>query len=266
MVARKTALPPRELAVQTVLFIIWATLGHSAGCVFNDICDLDLDQKVERTRHRPLAAGVISVTGAWLLFVVLIALCSSMLALANPTATFIGISGLLPLTMLYPLMKRWTNWPQAWLGIAINWGFPIAWLTNLPNFDDLAVVYLMMLGLLCWTIVYDTQYACQDRIDDPKAGVKSTALLFGHRVRVVLVGFSLVFIMCLVGAGVLNHQGYVYFVIACGGASVHFVWQLLTWRIEDPSDCATKFKSNGDMGYIVWFALLLDYAIQMHLV
>ncbi|KAI0314512.1 UbiA prenyltransferase family-domain-containing protein [Amylostereum chailletii] len=271
MAAYRSGQPPRALATQSALFALGSTLLHSAACVINDICDIDFDRQVERTRHRPLAAGVISVKGAWVLLAVLVAACFGMLALANPTAAFVGIFGVVPFHALYPLMKRWTNWPQAWLGIAMNWGFPVAWLSVLPrsnpaDWHEMGVVYVMMVGMLCWTIVYDTEYGCQDRADDVRAGVKSTALLFGAHVRGVLVGFALVFLACLVGAGLLNAHGPAYFAIACGGAAVHFAWQFATWDVDAPADCGAMFKSNGDLGYVVWAGLVLDYALRMRFV
>jgi len=144
----------------------------------------------------------------------------------------------------------------------MNWGVPVAWLSVIPLYQDLTVVYVLLAGTLCWTIVYDTEYGCQDRTDDIHAGVKSTALLFGDHVRAVLVGFATVFVGSLVAAGVLNNQTWIYYVVSVGGSAVHFVWQFRTWDVDSPADCGAKFKSNHDMGYLVFAGLLLDYVFR----
>jgi len=155
-------------------------------------------------------------------------------------------------------MKRWTHWPQAWLGLAMNWGLPVSWiaLTGSINWPLLSVAYL---GTFCWTIVYDTIYACQDRKDDVKAGVKSTALLFGDHVRPILAGFATGFVAALGATGFLNQQGIAYYVIAVLGSALHFTWQLTTLNVDHGADCWSKFTSNGDIGYIIWVGILVDY-------
>jgi len=184
-----------------------------------------------------------------------------MLSLINSTAQFYGFFGVFPFHALYPLMKRWTHWPQAWLGFAMNWGFPTAWLCLCPDTVKLQPVYAMMPGLICWTIVYDTIYSCQDRKDDVKAGVKSTGVLFGGWVREILMLFAGGFVSALVAAGILNNQGPAYFALSCGGTTLHLLWQLSTWDVNDPKDCGAKFKVNGDvLGAIVWAGILLDCA------
>ncbi|TFY51549.1 hypothetical protein EVG20_g10951 [Dentipellis fragilis] len=107
-----------------------------------------------------------------------------------------------------------------------------------------------------WTVLYDTIYACQDRKDDADVGVKSTALLFGNLVRPILCCFALVFLASLTYMGYCNDKGAAFYVISCGGASAHVTWQLATWDPDDPKDCGAKFKSNGDMGYIIWAGLM----------
>ena len=177
----------------------------------------------------------------------------------------IGLIGVFPLHALYPLMKRWTYWPQAWLGLAMNWGFPVAWLSITHGSADLYVVISFFLGTVwyvdlsfpssfrvlthdyraltrSWTIVYDTIYACQDREDDVHAGVKSTAVLFGSWVRPILMAFTALFLGLLVLAGVLNSQGAWYFVVSCGGAAGHFVWQFASWNPDVAEDGGKKFQ------------------------
>ncbi|KAI0090696.1 UbiA prenyltransferase family-domain-containing protein [Irpex rosettiformis] len=264
MASFDTRLPRAEFATQALVFTLGSTLLHSTACVINDICDVDLDQQVERTKNRPLASGVLPLSGAWTLWGVMTACCFGFLAFANSPARYMGTICMFPLHVLYPLMKRWTYWPQAWLGLAMNWGFLVAWLNVKPTISatDYYIMATMLLGMDCWTIVYDTEYACQDREDDAKVGVGSTALLFGGHVRLILGGFAIVFVSSLIVVGILNGQTTVYYVVSCGGAAVHLTWQLLTWEVDNVNDCGDKFRSNGDMGYLIWAGILLDYVLQ----
>ncbi|GJE85451.1 4-hydroxybenzoate octaprenyltransferase [Phanerochaete sordida] len=247
-----------DLVMQLLAFAVGSTLMHSAACVLNDICDIDFDKQVERTRSRPLPSGVVTVTEAWILLLALMVPTVAMLLLTNQTAALVALPGIFPFHALYPLMKRWTYWPQAWLGFAMNWGFLVSWLAvtdTVPVF----VVWPFFLGTVCWTIVYDTIYACQDREDDVHAGVKSTALLFGAWVRPILAGFTLAFLALLAGAGLANGQGAPYFVLSCGGAAAHFAWQFASWAPDVPADGGRKFNSNGLTGLIIWSGMLVDY-------
>ncbi|KAJ7820494.1 UbiA prenyltransferase family-domain-containing protein [Mycena leptocephala] len=256
MAAYSVGLPPRNLIVQTAMFALGSTLLHSAACVLNDICDRDFDRKVERTKNRPLATGVISVLGAavWLLLFVVASV--ALLAIANQTRKphFIyGLLGVFPLHALYPLMKRWTWWPQAWLGLAMNWGFPVAWISVTGRLDK-QIVGIFFLGTICWTIVYDTIYGCQDIKDDREAGIKSTSLLFGSWVRPILCIFAATFAACMIYAGILNQQGIYYFTISVGGASLFFSWQFLTWRVDSIEDCGVKFEVGSVPFWFTAFA------------
>ncbi|EMD35418.1 hypothetical protein CERSUDRAFT_53335 [Gelatoporia subvermispora B] len=262
MAAYAVKYPLYQLLVQTIMFGIGSTLLHSAACVINDICDIEFDRKVERCKTRPLPAGVVSVFSAWVLLMLLIIPAMGMLLLTNQKAASVGLVGVFPLHALYPLMKRWTYWPQAWLGLAMNWGFPVAWITITGN-TRADVVWVFFLGTVCWTIVYDTIYACQDRKDDVEAGVKSTALLFGDWIRPILMAFAAAFVACLIVAGIRNSQGAGYFVISCGGAALHFIWQFATWHPDVPADGAHKFNSNGFTGYIIWAGMLCDYYFKV---
>ncbi|EKM58175.1 uncharacterized protein PHACADRAFT_116866 [Phanerochaete carnosa HHB-10118-sp] len=250
--------PIHDLAVQLFAFGISSTLLHSAACVLNDICDIDFDRQVERTRTRPLPSGVVTALEAWILLLVLMVPTIAMLFLTNQTAALFALMGIFPFHALYPLMKRWTYWPQAWLGFAMNWGYPVAWFAVTDNVP-VHVVCAFFFGTVCWTIVYDTIYACQDREDDVHAGVKSTALLFGAYVRPILIGFTLAFLALLLAAGHANHQGVPYFVLSCGGAALHFAWQFATWTPDVPADGGRKFNANGLTGLIIWSGMLLDY-------
>ncbi|KAF5337498.1 hypothetical protein D9758_013609 [Tetrapyrgos nigripes] len=251
-----------ELGKMTFYFLIISALMHSAGCVINDICDRDFDRQVGRTKNRPLARGVISLTEATLLLFVLVGLSLHMMSYCNSLAFNVGLIGIILLSSLYPLMKRWIWWPQAWLGLATSWGFPVAWITVTGNVDW-NIVPVFFFGLWSWTMVYDTIYGCQDKKDDVKAGVKSTSLLFGSYLRPVLAVFATNVVCAFVYVGLKHGHGLAYWIISVGGAAAHFAWQLITLNPDDPSDCAVKFKSNGNLGYIIYLGMVADYYFEV---
>jgi 4-hydroxybenzoate polyprenyltransferase len=173
-------------------------------------------------------------------------------------------------------MKRWTNWPQAWLGFAMNWGFLPAWVSVTGRADwalllpmILAFPAYVLLRLLfgstmahessSWTLVYDTIYACQDRKDDKKAGVKSTALLFGDHIKSILTVFAAVVVGAFAWMGVQLNLGLPYWVITVGLSITHFAWQLITVDLDHGLDCWTKFRSNGLLGLTIWSGIFACY-------
>ncbi|KAJ7277948.1 UbiA prenyltransferase family [Mycena rebaudengoi] len=258
MAAYSANLPFNNFIMQTAMFALGSTLIHSAACVLNDICDRDFDGQVERTKHRPLVTGAASLGGAITVLLLLVCASVAMLATSNASTFIFGLVGIFPLHGIYPLMKRWTWWPQAWLGLAMNWGLLVGWISATGTLDT-KVAGSFFLGTVCWTIVYDTIYACQDRVDDVNAGVKSTALLFGSRVRPILCIFATAFIGCMTYSGLSHHQGPSFFVVSIGGTILFFLWQFSSWKVDDAADCGSKFEANGNMGIIVWIGLFLDY-------
>ncbi|KAF5382003.1 hypothetical protein D9615_004344 [Tricholomella constricta] len=251
-----------QLASTLAGLFVWSTLLHSAGCVLNDICDVDFDRQVERTKKRPLAAGRVSLFGAWVFFLIQMVALVAMLTFVNHNALISGAFGIFPLATLYPLMKRITWWPQAWLGLAMNWTLPTAWLIASPNDYKSSPMWVLTFGTLCWTIFYDTIYACQDRKDDMKAGVKSTALLFGSYVKEILSVFGAMFVITLAYAGQAVQLGPEFFVISVGGCTVHLIWQLVTLDVEIPKNCGRRFVANGDLGYIIVTGMLVDWYLH----
>lgn len=265
MAAYSIGLSPESFVLQLAMFALGCTFLHGAGCTLNDLCDIEFDKQVERTKSRPLAAGVVSVTGAIIFLTILCYLSLATLMTANKVAAICGLVGVFPLHALYPFMKRWTWWPQAWLGLAMNWGLPTAWLSVYPKVTSTQLLALSaaFLGSVCWTIMYDTMYASQDRKDDMKTGLKSTAVLFGDSVRTYLIGFSSVFVFCMVLAGIFNGQGLAYYLVSCGGAAAHLSWQLYSWNIDEGRDSAAKYQSNGVTGLLLWAGMLIDYYLAM---
>lgn len=236
-----------------VLFGIGAVVMRGAGCTFNDIADRDFDAQVARTRGRPLPSGQATVRQAvvWMLAQSLIGL--AILLQLNGLAIWLGIASL-GLVAIYPFAKRFTFWPQAFLGLAFNWGAIMGWAAAAGEIP-LASPILYVAGI-AWTLGYDTIYGHQDREDDDLIGVKSTSRLFGSDTRGWLIGFYGITWIGIGLAGWLSGTGLLFWpCLALAGA--HFVWQVATLKIGDPADCLFKFRSNRDAGLIVLAGFLL---------
>lgn len=236
--------------VEAVLFFLGAIVMRSAGCVFNDWVDRDLDAKVERTKNRPLAANIIKPSSALICAMVLSLIGAVILMQLPPTAIFIGI-GAIPMVALYPFMKRITRWPQLWLGLTFNWGFLVAFATMT---ETLTLPSLMLyFGLVAWTFGYDTIYALQDREDDAIIGIGSSALSLGPKVT---LGIALSYCLCvfLIGTGLLWTQAHPISLLMLLGLGVHFYHQTKTlWdKDEIAPDLALKlFRSNREAGLLL---------------
>ncbi|KIY71900.1 UbiA-domain-containing protein [Cylindrobasidium torrendii FP15055 ss-10] len=248
-----------DYALRLCLCLVWAFVVRSSACTINDIFDRDMDAAVERCKVRPLPSGRISVFAASIYVGIqyLVGVAVFYFTLEG-VALYVALFQLLPLFAIYPLLKRVTYWPQAWLGFAMNFGLITAWVSVVGSLD-FKIIGCGMLGCWCWTMVYDTIYACQDITDDLKAGVKSTAILFGNRIRPLLIACAVVFVAWLAAAGYLNAQGPVYFVVSVGGTALHLIWQFNTVDLDVPSSCWENFNRNGQLGWIVWLGLVLDW-------
>ncbi|KAH7906533.1 UbiA prenyltransferase family-domain-containing protein [Hygrophoropsis aurantiaca] len=261
MAARTEKLSLETYSIYLALSFIGSVVHHSVACVWNDIVDIELDRQVERTKKRPLARGAMGVSAALVYAVPQAAFCLGLLYLTNPTAFFVGSVGLFFLDTVYPYMKRITYWPQAWLGIAINWGALVSW-TAVTSSDKIQPAVVLLAATWCWTMHYDTCYGAQDKKDDVKAGIKSTALLFKHNTHRVVAGFSASFLALLAYAGYLNGQGAAFFFISVIGCAFHLAWQLSRLNIDDSRSCFEIFSSNGNrLGYIVWLGCFVDYML-----
>jgi 4-hydroxybenzoate polyprenyltransferase len=234
---------------------IGAVLMRGAGCTWNDLTDRDLDAGVARTRSRPLPSGQVTPRAAlaWLVAQSLIAFC--ILLTFPPAAIALGI-GSLALVCVYPFAKRFTWWPQVFLGLAFNWGALLAWAAHA---DGLALAPLAAYaGGIAWTLFYDTIYAHQDREDDALMGIRSTARLFGSRTGVWLAGFLAAAAALLALAVLLAAPGPLPAALGLAGVAgfaAHLGWQLRTLDIDDPGTCLRLFRSNRDAGVILAAAL-----------
>jgi 4-hydroxybenzoate polyprenyltransferase len=234
------------------LFALGAVAMRGAGCVINDLIDRDLDARVERTRQRPLASGRLGVPQA-LAFLALQALVGALVLLAfNRFAVVLALASL-PLIVIYPLMKRITWWPQAFLGITFNWGALVGWAAATGELAAPAL-WLYAAGFF-WTLGYDTIYAHQDKTDDALIGIKSTARRLGAATPRWLWGFCGVTLVLLAAAGWSAglSPGFYLLLLAVAG---HFAWQIRTLELDDPRSCLRRFRSNRDLGLLVCLAIL----------
>ena len=237
--------------------ILWLALGafamRSAGCVYNDIVDRDLDAKVERTRLRPLASGRISLKGAWALLVALSLVGLVVLLQLRPLAQVIALASI-ALVAFYPFMKRITWWPQAWLGLVFSWGALVVWPAVQGEIGMPAL--LLYAGSIFWVIGYDTIYALQDREDDALVGVKSSALALGRHARAgVAACYALATLLWGAAIWTLRPQGLA--LIALLPMALHLLWQVATLKTEQGADALDKFRSNRFAGFLMFLACLV---------
>ncbi len=228
------------------LFGVGAVIMRGAGCVVNDLWDRDLDKQVERTRLRPIASGAVSVKQAVGFLIVLLALGFLILLQMNFLTILLGVISL-PLIAVYPLMKRFTWWPQAFLGITFNFGALMGWSAVTGEISVAAL--LLYAGGICWTLAYDTIYAHQDIEDDALAGIKSTARLFDAWSKIFVAGFFIAaWGLMALSAGV-NH------LLLLLPAAVHLGWQLWSWNSRDGASSLRLFRANRDFGLLILFAM-----------
>jgi 4-hydroxybenzoate polyprenyltransferase len=237
-----------------VLFFIGAFAMRGAGCTWNDLVDRNLDGMVERTRSRPIPSGQVTVTQA-IIFMAAQALVGLLVLLQfNRFTIMCGLASLI-VVVVYPFMKRITYWPQVALGLAFSWGALMGWPATFGRLDLPALV--LYAGSIAWVIGYDTIYAHQDREDDALIGIKSTAILFGHSTKQMLIVFYTLAGLLIAIAGALAGAG-IFFKLGLAAFSLHLGWQILKLDIDDPALCLRLFKSNRDAGLILFAAMVLD--------
>lgn len=235
-----------------VLFGFGALIMRSAGCVINDMLDREFDAQVERTRSRPLASGVISLKQAGVFLALLLLLGLVILLQMNWLTVALGVFSLL-LVGVYPLMKRITWWPQAFLGLTFNWG-ALMGATAATGQLSLSALIFYTAGFF-WTLGYDTIYAHQDKDDDALIGVKSTARRLGAESPRWITAFYAVMVLLLAGAGFLVPLGFGYF-LGLLLVAWHLFRQLKNWQLDDPVDCLARFKANRNTGLLVLLAIV----------
>ncbi len=241
-----------------LLFWVGAVVMRGAGCTLNDMVDRDIDARVERTRHRPLASGQIRLPAAFAFLAVQSLIGLAVLVQFNRTTICLGAASLL-IVAVYPFMKRITYWPQVILGLAFNWGALLGW-TALAGSLSPAPLALYAGGIF-WTLGYDTIYAHQDKEDDVLVGVKSTALKFGGQSLPWLAGFYAAALV-LIDVSIWLAGGQLFAHIGVAGAALHAAWQLSRFDADDGTRCLMLFRSNRTFGLIIAAGLLLDLLIS----
>jgi len=240
-----------------ILFAVGAVVMRGAGCTLNDIADRHYDAQVARTRLRPLPSGAVSVRQAILFLMLQLAVGAGVLLSLNRTSVVLGFA-VLGLVGTYPFMKRITYWPQVFLGLNFNWGALLGW-TAVTGALGVAPV-LLYLGGVFWTVGYDTIYAHQDKEDDVRIGVKSSAIALGTHTRPWLFRFYIAALLLWAGVGVAARLG-VLFWIGLAGSAVQLAWQATRVAIDDPADCLGKFRSNRAVGWLMLAAIVAGHFV-----
>lgn len=237
-----------------VLFFVGAIAMRGAGCTFNDWCDRGLDAQVERTKHRPLASGAVSSKQAFVFIGLQLLVGLGVWLMLPPLAKLISLGAGVPLAIIYPLLKRYTWWPQLGLGLAFNIGALVGWACLGPLSH--APVALYLAGVV-WTLCYDTVYAFQDYDDDVAANIKSTARRFGHNyAKIWLRGFWLLMLALLMLAGV-HMQASPWFYFVAASACLRGFNRLKLWDSYDRADCLQLFKAHNWDGLTIALACML---------
>lgn len=243
-----------DISVLTV-FIIGVFIMRSAGCVINDFADRKVDGFVERTKNRPLPSGRASAREAIVLFI-LLASGAFLLVLSQNWLTiqlsFIGLG----LAFLYPFMKRFTNLPQLFLGLAFSWAIPMAYAAQTDRLDN--IVWLLFCVNALWTIAYDTMYAMVDRDDDLKIGIKSTAILFGKYDKLIVALLQLASLLLLVAVGLLEQLNWLYY-LSLAIVLLLFIKQQFAIQARQKAACFKAFLDNNWVGMVIFAGLIVSY-------
>ena len=237
-----------------ILFFLGSVLMRSAGCIVNDIHDREFDGKVFRTKDRPIASGKVSVK-LGIFYSISLCLFALLILINFNNLTIILALGSMPLAFSYPLMKRFTYWPQLFLGITFNYGLILGWTSITEDLDIIAILFYF--GAIFWTLGYDTIYGYQDIKDDEIIGLKSTSIKFKNRAKQFLVFcYTLLSILFLVGGYFMNFK-YIYFVIFTIPLIHLFFFQLKKFNKNNPAECLKIFKSNNMFGLIIFLNILI---------
>ncbi len=237
-----------------ILFFLGSVLMRSAGCIVNDILDKEFDSRVYRTKNRPIASGKISIKLA-LFYSFALSFLAFLVLLNFNLFTIILALGSMPLAFTYPLMKRFTYWPQLFLGITFNYGLILGWTAIYGQIDLVPILFYF--GAIFWTLGYDTIYGYQDIKDDEIIGLKSTSIKFkGHAKRFLFICYSFLIILFVLG-GYLMKFHYIYFILIFFPAIQLFFYQMKIFNPKNPSSCLKAFQSNNFFGAIVLLNILI---------
>jgi len=237
-----------------LLFLLGSILMRSAGCIVNDIVDRKFDKKVLRTKNRPIAAGNINVQQGLVYVIILCLLAFIILLNFNYITIFLAL-GSMPLAFIYPFMKRFTYWPQLFLGITFNYGLILGWFST--NNEISIVPLIFYLGAIFWTLGYDTIYGFQDIRDDEIIGLKSTSIKFKNNPYKFLKLCYIVFLTNLLIVGFLLELNKLYYLLLILIFLQLFYFQLKNLDVRIPKKCLDIFKSNNFLGLLVFLILII---------
>ena len=241
-----------------ILFFLGSVLMRSAGCIVNDIFDKDFDQKVSRTKNRPIASGKISVKLSIIYSCILCLLALLVLINFNYFTVILAL-GSMPLAFTYPLMKRLTYWPQLFLGITFNYGLILGWTAIHGQIDLIPIIFYI--GAIFWTLGYDTIYGYQDIRDDEIIGLKSTSIKFKNKPKLFLISCYLILISILLLTGfIMNFNQYYYFFLIIPFFHL-FILQINKFNQNNTASCLKAFKSNNLFGFIILTNILIGKLI-----
>jgi 4-hydroxybenzoate polyprenyltransferase len=238
----------------SALFLSGSILMRSAGCIINDIADKNFDQKVERTKNRPIASGKVSVKLASTYALILCGIAFLVLINFNKFTILMALISM-PLAFTYPLMKRITYWPQLFLGITFNYGLVLAWISINGEFSIIPIIFY--LGAIFWTLGYDTIYGFQDIKDDEIIGVKSTSIKFKNNPKKFLYVSYCMFIISLFLIGILMNFKMYYFLFMIVPILHLLIFQIKQLNTNLPFDCLDKFKSNNFLGLLIFINIII---------
>ena len=236
-----------------LLFFLGSVLMRSAGCIFNDIIDKDLDKEVQRTRGRPIANGKISIKKSFLYIIILCLLALLILVQFNYFTIMLGMGSML-LAFSYPFMKRITYWPQLFLGLTFNWGIIMAWAAVNNNISH--EIIALYISAIFWTLGYDTIYGVQDMVDDEIIGIKSTAIKFKKNIKkfVTFCYFVTSVILCYLFYEEFNLNIATILMI---GFMISLFYQINIFKKNKPETCLKAFKFNNFSGLILFTGIIL---------
>lgn len=259
--AQSTVEPPQSgrIVLHLFLFMIGAIAMRGAGCTYNDLVDHEIDMKVARTRARPLPSGRVSRTQAKAFMVIQAFVGLIVLLQFNPFAVVLGICSL-AVVAVYPFAKRFTDWPQFFLGLAFSWGALMGWAAAFGSLSAAAI--MLYAGAVLWTIGYDTLYAHQDKEDDELIGVRSTARLFGEQTKVWLIGiYSATVLLMTLSFWLANAAWPAFAGLAIAAAMLGR--QIAVLDIGNGEQCLALFKSNNRVGWVVFAGLIAGVAANL---
>ena len=237
-----------------VLFFFGSVLMRSAGCIVNDIIDKDFDKKVARTKNRPIASGKISVRLSLLYSGILCLLAFFVLINFNNLTILLAIISM-PFAFTYPLMKRYTYWPQLFLGVTFNYGLILGWTSIVGDISYIPIIFY--LGAIFWTLGYDTIYGFQDIEDDEIIGVKSTSIKFKENPKIFLTLCYLIFSISFITTGILLELNVLFYILMAIILFHLFYFQISKFDSKNSIKCLKIFKSNNFFGFLVLINVLI---------